>query len=125
MKQEKVMRLKRVLRQLNKSGDKLDDKRVRAEAYKQSIIKEQEAIIRKAESVVNKINKGLEALKARLQPYLDKGIFNEAYYDLRDRYADLLVERQQLLKTISVCEESITGAKLHNIGDEYVGGGNK
>jgi len=117
------MRLKRVQRLLNKDADRIDIKRARGEAYKQSIIIEQENIRNKAEQTVAKINNGLKAMRMRLQAYLDKGDFSEAYYILRDRYADMLVEREQLLKTISVCNESITGAKLYNIGDEYVGGG--
>ena len=125
MKQEGAMRLKKAQKVLNREADKLDDKRARGEAYKQSIVKEQENIRNKAEQTIVKLNGGLRAMRVRLQAYLDREEFSEAYYDLRDRYGNMLVEREQLLKTISVCDESITGAKLHNIGDEYVGGVHK
>lgn len=105
---------------LEQDVQKINEQRVRSEAYSALIIKEQEGLIEAANSGIEKINSDLKALRSRLEPYVKSNPvpMDEKGNELRFRYTRRLQERNALEKARSVAEESVVASKLHMIPGE-------
>ncbi len=101
---------------INKDLDKLNNNYAKGKVYIAGIIKEQEAIIKVSASEIIKINEKLEQLKNKLAPY----VANEKEVDYnfikyKDEYEQAIIDRNTYQQAITLSEESISEAKLHEI----------
>lgn len=105
---------------IDQDVSKINEQRVRGEAYTALIIKEQEGLIEAANKGIETINSDLKALRVRLSPYVGTSPIpmDERGSELRFRYTRRLQERNALEKARSIAEESIVAAKLHMIPGE-------
>ncbi len=102
---------------INKDLNKLNNNYARGKVYIAGIIKEQEAIIKVSASEIIKINEKLEQLKSKLKPYTNNEK-KEVDYDFiryKDEYEQALIDRSTYQQAITLSEESISEAKLHEI----------
>ena len=104
---------------LERDADKVDKLRVNADLRMHKIIREQEWVVEQANKGIKKLNADMKALTKRLTPMMKAQKFNDAYYELKDRYLNKLGERNSLQKARGIAEESITAAKLHAIPGEH------
>lgn len=108
------------VKQVEKDVRKLENRQVKAGAYSETIIREQEEVIKQANKGIEKANSDLKSLRQRLQPYAGKRPrpMDDKYSDLKFKYERRLKERATLEYARSMAEESITAAKLHMIPGE-------
>lgn len=108
---------------LARDEDKLNNRRVKLQARIRGLIREQEEISLVAEQKIEKVNRDLKALRFRLEPYTrekNPRDYDENYYDLKDRYENLLEERDMLERTRMTADESIAAAKLNLVQGQMV-----
>lgn len=98
--------------------EKLDTQRARARAYCQGIVDEQMSIVDSANRQIEKINVDIRALRFRLDPYVERASFTEGYYKLKERYEELIQQRDVLEKTRVIAEESAEYAKVNMVPGE-------
>lgn len=96
------------------SVKQLESKRLQAQGYKRSIVGEQKKLIAAAEDARDTLTKRLKGLQFRLKPYTGKKPreLDEAYFDLKHRYEEYLLQRESFKQTVTVAQESIAEAQL-------------
>lgn len=100
------------------SLSKVEGKLAELQAQQAVSINQQKELLKKAHTNIEKINRNINGLKKRLEPYLTEDGEPEtpsqinAFLELRDRYEDLLVLRKQQTDAVQVIEESIAEAEL-------------
>lgn len=100
------------------SAEKMDKVREKVDLKAHLIIREQEQIIEVATTAIKQLNSDLLALKRRLEPRKE-GPYDDAYYDLKDRYTNKLAERAVLENARTMAEESISASKLYVVPGEF------
>ena len=108
------MALPKQLNQIQQDEKKLNREQAKIQAMLQILIKEQRAIIKKADEQIDKASRELRALQHRLKPYLDGKLKfdTDAYRSLKERYEYWLRERSQQHAVINIAEESIGEAQM-------------
>ena len=99
----------------NKDIDKLEKEYARGKISIKGIAKEQEAVIALAEKTLGEVKKKLILAKKSLEPYSKGKDLDSDFFTLKEKYERLLVQREQLEKTIQVAMESVESAKLNLI----------
>jgi hypothetical protein len=100
------------------SLDKVEGKLAELQAQQAVSINQQKELLKKAHSNIEKINRNLNGLQKRLEPYLTEDGEPEtpsqinSFLELRGRYEDLLVLRKQEQDAIQIIEESLAEAEL-------------
>lgn len=107
-----------MLNQSEKSADQLDKVREKLDMKSMVIVREQEQVIEAANKGIDRLNSDMKAIRVRLDQKKE-GPYDEAYYDLKDRYVNKLGERESLQKARTMSEESISAAKLYVIPGEF------
>jgi len=98
-----------------KDINKLEKQYAKGKVYIAGIIKEQESIINLCESEIKKINIKIQLVRKKLYPYLEDKERDHKYIVLKEKYEDLIMNRNSLQQSINVAAESIEAAKLHEI----------
>ena len=106
-----------------KGQPQLEHNLVKAQAYVQTIIKDQEKVLEIAAERIKALNKDLRALRFRLKPFQKGKEPNFTYYRLKEEYEDKLQRRAVYQRAINMAEESISAARLNTVpGQEYAKG---
>jgi len=89
----------------------------KAEAYKDVMIKEQEKIKDVALKRIDKVNKDLKVIQHRMRAYVTKTPKprDELYFELKDKYENLLHDRHIYQQTVITVDESVTAAQMNHI----------
>lgn len=109
------------MKKIDKDLKKLEETKIKVDAKAEQIRRIQENIKNAAIENLKSINQELKEIRSKLEPYINpstKKERDEEYYNLKERYINLLQSRMELERTIIVVDESVTASKLHKIPGE-------
>jgi hypothetical protein len=109
--------MKKHRQEIQRSIDQIDSKLSELRAEQEVAISYQQKLYDKAEKIVKKLDRNINGLRKRLEPYVtgDTDIpdskINE-FLDLKQEYDALVLLRQEHMNTMQIAEETIAEAQL-------------
>jgi len=100
---------------IKKDLDLLNKNFAKGTLYIAGLIKEQEAVIKTSGAGIIELNKTLKELQKKLMPYVEGKEIDADFMECKEQYEQALIDRNSYQSAITIAEESISAAKLHEI----------